>query len=110
MPKPPRSDSGRPSVGVAAIVVGVAAWLVLVHRIESARRAIRSAVLGGEVRMRELLDELCVAAHTLGEAAARRADVPDLAAEADEAHDRAEREERGEVAPTKGHRAHRKAG
>lgn len=102
---------GRPTSGVVAAVVGAAvAWLFLVHRVESARRATRSTVLGLETRIRDLLDELCVAAHTLGEASARRTGRPDLAAEAVEAEERAEREERGEVPPTKGHRPARKRG
>jgi len=101
---------GPPTAGVVvAVTVGTVAWLVLLLRVESARRATRSAVLGMETHVRDLLDELCTAAHTLGAASARHAAPPDLATEAVEAERQAEREERGEAPPTKGHRP-RKAG
>ncbi|WP_143467249.1 hypothetical protein [Lentzea kentuckyensis] len=109
MPKTRTNGSPRPRVGVVAAVVGAAAWLVIVCRIESSRRAVCAAIEGVEARTRGLLDELCVAAHTLGKASAR-VGMPDLAREAEEAEDRAVREERGEVPQTQGHRAARKTG
>ncbi len=96
----------------AVLAVGITVGLVLYRRImgEVARGNRRTARLGRE--MSEHLDEVCARVHNLGVRLGAYPGPtvdgpPDLATEAREAEDRADREERGEVDPLPGQRPRR---
>lgn len=98
---------------IMLLALGAVGWLcaLLVGRMDRLRTDVCRTIDGIEGQLLTRVDELCVAAHTVGMAAeaaraAGAASPPlDLAAEAEEAERVAEAEDRGERAPTKGQRA-----
>lgn len=105
----------RPVITLAALAV--VGWMCarVVSRIDRMHSDVCRSIEGIEGRLLTQVDELCVAAHTIGmhAEAARAAGAapppPDLAAEAEDAERVADEEEHSERAPQKGQRARRAA-
>lgn len=110
-----RSTHDAPVIMLAVLVVLTPLCALLIGRMNRLRSDVCRSIEGIHDHLLTQIDELCTAAHTVGELAekARSAgDVtrpPDLAADAEEAERIAEQEERGERTPTKGQRARRAA-
>lgn len=105
-----RGAHDRPVIMLVSLAA--VGWMcaLVVCSMDRMRRDVCRTIGGIEDRLLTQVDELCVAAHTIGWASAGAVPPPpDLAAEADDAERVADEEERGERAPQKGQRARRTA-